>query len=88
MTPSSRLAFGKGYDHNWVLRGDAGQVRKAVELYEPKSGRLMTVYTDQPGMQFYSGNFLDGTATRKKWRCIPTPDRSLPGSPGLPGYAQ
>jgi aldose 1-epimerase len=60
-----QLAFGKGYDHNWVLRGKAGQVHKAVELYEPKSGRLMTVYTDQPGMQFYSGNFLDGTAKGK-----------------------
>jgi aldose 1-epimerase len=60
-----QLAFGKGYDHNWVLRGKAGQVRKAVELYEPQSGRLMTVYTDQPGMQFYSGNFLDGTAKGK-----------------------
>ncbi len=60
-----QLAFGKGYDHNWVLRGDPGQVRKAVELYEPKSGRLMTVFTDQPGMQFYSGNFLDGSAKGK-----------------------
>jgi aldose 1-epimerase len=63
--PYEQMAFGKGYDHNWVLRGTAGQVRKAVELYEPKSGRLMTVYTDQPGMQFYSGNFLDGTARGK-----------------------
>jgi aldose 1-epimerase len=60
-----QLTFGKGYDHNWVLRGADGQVRKAVELYEPKSGRLMTVYTDQPGMQFYTGNFLDGTAKGK-----------------------
>jgi aldose 1-epimerase len=60
-----QLTFGKGYDHNWVLRGNPGQMRKAVELYEPKSGRLMTVYTDQAGMQFYTGNFLDGTAHGK-----------------------
>jgi aldose 1-epimerase len=60
-----QLAFGNGYDHNWVLREGGGQVRKAVELYEPKNGRLMTVYTDQPGIQFYSGNFLDGTAKGK-----------------------
>jgi aldose 1-epimerase len=61
-----QLIFGKGYDHNWVIRNySKGKVRKAVELYEPKSGRLMTVYTDQPGIQFYSGNFLDGTAKGK-----------------------
>ena len=60
-----QLLFGKGYDHNWVLRNYTGKVRKAVELYEPVSGRLMTVLTDQPGMQFYSGNFLDGTIKGK-----------------------
>lgn len=60
-----QLLFGKGYDHNWVLRDRNGKVRKAVELYEPVSGRLMTVFTDQPGMQFYSGNFLDGTIKGK-----------------------
>jgi aldose 1-epimerase len=62
---SEQLTFGKGYDHNWVLRGGAGLVRKAAELYEPKSGRLMTVFTDQPGLQFYSGNSLDGSAKGK-----------------------
>lgn len=60
-----QLAFGKGYDHNWVLRNYDGKVSKAVELYEPVSGRLMTVLTDQPGMQFYSGNFLDGSIKGK-----------------------
>jgi aldose 1-epimerase len=61
-----QLIFGKGYDHNWVIRNyTKGKVRKAAELYEQKSGRLMTVYTDQPGVQFYSGNFLDGTAKGK-----------------------
>ena len=61
-----QLVFGKGYDHNWVIRNyTKGKVHKAAEVYEQKSGRLMTVYTDQPGLQFYSGNFLDGTAKGK-----------------------
>jgi len=59
------LAFGKGYDHNWVLRSGGGTVARAAELYESGSGRLMTVFTDQPGLQFYSGNFLDGSAKGK-----------------------
>lgn len=60
-----QLTFGKGYDHNWVLKNYDGKVNKAVELYESVSGRLMTIYTDQPGMQFYSGNFLDGSIKGK-----------------------
>jgi aldose 1-epimerase len=63
--PDEQLAFGKGYDHNWVLKGNAGRVRKVAELYEETSGRIMTVFTDQPGLQFYSGNFLDGSAKGK-----------------------
>ncbi|MEW6507132.1 MAG: aldose epimerase family protein [Bacteroidota bacterium] len=60
-----QLIFGKGYDHNWVLRNFDRNVNKAVELYEPVSGRVMTIFTDQPGMQFYSGNFLDGSIKGK-----------------------
>jgi aldose 1-epimerase len=61
-----QLIFGHGYDHNWVIKNySKGKVRKAAEVYEPKSGRVMTVYTDQPGLQFYTGNFLDGTAHGK-----------------------
>lgn len=62
---NEQLAFGRGYDHNWVLNNYDGKVRKVAELYEPRSGRLLTVFTDQPGLQFYSGNFLDGTAVGK-----------------------
>jgi aldose 1-epimerase len=62
---NEQMGFGRGYDHNWVLRNYDGKVRKAAELYEPGSGRLMTVSTDQPGLQFYTGNFLDGTAKGK-----------------------
>jgi aldose 1-epimerase len=63
--PDEQMSYGHGYDHNWVLRNYSGQVRKAAELYEPTGGRLMTVFTDQLGLQFYSGNFLDGTAKGK-----------------------
>ena len=62
---NEQLAFGKGYDHNWVLRSGGGTIAKAAELYDPESGRLMTVLTNQPGLQFYSGNFLDGSAIGK-----------------------
>jgi len=62
-----QLLLGKGYDHNWVLRDytETGQIYRAAELYELDSGRVMTVYTDQAGIQFYSGNFLDGSALGK-----------------------
>jgi aldose 1-epimerase len=87
-----QLQFGKGYDHNWVLRNGSGKVRKAAELYEPQSGRLMTVFTDQPGLQFYSGNFLDGTARgkngivygRRSALCLET--QGFPDSPNKPQF--
>ena len=47
-----------GYDHNFVLNGNAGQQRMAARLKDPESGRVMEIYTDQPAIQFYSGNFL------------------------------
>jgi aldose 1-epimerase len=50
----------RGYDLNYVLRGEAGKLRPAAEVSEPKSGRIMKVSTTEPGVQFYSGNFLDG----------------------------
>ena len=62
---NEQLALGLGYDHNWVLRNFDGKVRRAAELYDASSGRLMTVLTDQPGLQFYSGNFLDGSIKGK-----------------------
>ncbi|MBN1398256.1 MAG: galactose mutarotase [Bacteroidetes bacterium] len=60
-----QLKIAGGYDHNWVLNNYDKKVRAVAEVYEPKSGRLMTVLTDQPGVQFYSGNFLDGTRKGK-----------------------
>jgi aldose 1-epimerase len=60
-----QLKFGLGYDHNWVLNDYYKGVRLAADLYDPQSGRYMEVLTDQPGLQFYSGNFLDGSAIGK-----------------------
>jgi aldose 1-epimerase len=61
-----------GYDHNFVLdKGLFGAGKFAAELYDPKSGRVMKVYTDQPGIQFYSGNFLDGTLDGANGRTYP-----------------
>jgi aldose 1-epimerase len=65
-----QLRYGRGYDHNFVLNkgGDVpaqGQ-QLAARVYEPNSGRLMEIYTTEPGLQFYSGNFLDGSLRGKK----------------------
>ena len=60
-----QLAFGQGYDHNWVLNSRDGDLAAAATLYDPASGREMEVLTTEPGLQFYSGNFLDGSLTGK-----------------------
>ncbi|MBK7106235.1 MAG: galactose mutarotase [Ignavibacteriae bacterium] len=57
-----QLIYGKGYDHNWVLNNYDARVQKVATLYDSTSGRLMEILTDQPGLQFYSGNFLNGTS--------------------------
>ncbi|RDV11522.1 galactose mutarotase [Pontibacter diazotrophicus] len=54
---------GGGYDHNYVLNNTDDSLKKAATVYEPTSGRVMEVFTTEPGIQFYSGNFLDGTIT-------------------------
>jgi aldose 1-epimerase len=54
-----------GYDHNYIINGQAGELRPAAEVFEPESGRVLYVLTTEPGMQFYSGNFLDGSITGK-----------------------
>ena len=60
-----QMENGGGYDFNWVLNKPIGQMGLAASVFEPESGRAMEVYTDQPGMQFYSGNFFDGKTTGK-----------------------
>lgn len=60
-----------GYDHNFVLREGESGLRLAARLYEPRSGRLMEILTTEPGLQFYSGNFLNGTIVGKSGRPYP-----------------
>ncbi len=58
---NQQLKNGHGYDHNFVLNGKNGVMKLAAKVVDPKTGRILEVYTTQPGLQFYSGNFLDGT---------------------------
>lgn len=64
--PFDQLGFTGGYDHNFVLNNWDGSPRPAARLYEPATGRIVEVLTTQPGIQFYSGNFLDGSLVGKK----------------------
>lgn len=61
-----QLQYGHGYDHNWVLDHPKGELGFCAALYDPKSGRYLECYTDMPCMQFYTGNFLDGTQAGKE----------------------
>ena len=92
---NEQLAFGGGYDHNWVLnRGDAADdaLVLAARVVEPTSGRTLEVRTTEPGVQFYSGNFLDGRLTGKSGRpypfrggfCLET--QHFPDSPNQPAF--
>ena len=86
-----QLHLGRGYDHNWVLDG-SGKLAEAAEVYDPGSGRVLKVLTDQPGIQFYSGNFLDGSVKGKGgWAeqqhaalCLET--QHFPDSPNHPDF--
>jgi len=87
-----QLVFGGGYDHNWVLNGRPGALRQAATVYEPTSGRVMQVWTTEPGIQFYTANFLDGTLTGKSGKiyqkrnalCLET--QHYPDSPNKPKF--
>jgi aldose 1-epimerase len=63
--PDTVLQYGPGYDHNWVIKKPFGQMGLMARVSEPTSGRIMEVWCDEPGLQFYAGNFLDGTLTGK-----------------------
>ena len=82
-----------GFDHNWVLNKKGTSLDKVASLYEPTSGRYMEVFTTQPGLQFYSGNFLDGTLANTKGGkkyvqhaalCLET--QHFPDSPNQPSF--
>ena len=66
-----QLKFGKGYDHNWVLNKAGKGMTLAATVYERSSGRVMKVMTTEPGLQFYSGNFLDGSIKGKSGQDYP-----------------
>jgi aldose 1-epimerase len=85
------LKFGGGYDHAWVLENTKG-LRLAAKLKDPKSGRVMEVSTDQPAVQFYGGNFLDGTAVGKggvkyaKRTALCLETEGFPDAPNKPSF--
>jgi len=60
-----QLKFGNGYDHNWVINDYTGATRLMARVYEPTTGRVLEVFSSEPGLQFYTGNFLDGTLKGK-----------------------
>ena len=65
-TNNKQIEFGKGYDHCWVINNQSNGLRSVASAYHYESGRVLDVYSDLPGLQFYSGNFLDGTLKSKK----------------------
>ena len=89
---NEQIRFGLGYDHNFVLDRDGPGLERIATVYEPTSGRYLEVLTTEPGVQFYSGNFLDGTLTGKggvklDYRtgfCLET--QHYPDSPNQPDF--
>lgn len=87
-----QIKFGGGYDHNFVVNGSMGTLRPAARVVEPKSGRVMEVSTTEPGVQFYTGNFLDGSVKGKGGKaykrrygfCLET--QHFPDSPNQPKF--
>lgn len=90
---NEQLRNGNGYDHNWILdRESEGDIEFAASVYEPASGRFMEVFTDQPAMQFYSGNFFDGSMSGKYGKpmrhreSIALETQKYPDSPNHPDF--
>ena len=87
-----QLVLGHGYDHNFVINRQGDGMALAARVYEPTSGRVLEVSTTQPGVQFYTGNFLDGTVTGKQGHvynrryafCLET--QHFPDSPNHPEF--
>lgn len=87
-----QLNWGKGYDHNWVLNKTGGALALAATVYEPTTGRVLEVSTTEPGIQFYSGNYLDGAIKGKNGKdyprrsgfCLET--QHFPDSPNKPEF--
>ncbi len=86
-----QLKFGLGYDHNWVLNKTGADLTKAAEVHEAKTGRIMEVWTTEPALQFYTGNFLNGslkgkgkTYAHRGAFCMET--QHYPDSPNKPAF--
>ncbi len=87
-----QIRHGLGYDHTWVLDKPFGTLGLAARVYEPTTGRVLEAYTTEPGVQFYSGNFLDGSLTGKGGQvyaqrsgfCLET--QHFPDSPNQPQF--
>jgi aldose 1-epimerase len=90
--PDPQLQSGGGYDHNFVVRGTPGELRLAARVYDPGSGRVLEVLATNPGVQFYTGNFLDGSISGRSGRpyekrgafCLET--QHFPDSPNQPTF--
>jgi aldose 1-epimerase len=88
----SQLRFGRGYDHNFVLRGEDGAMRPAARLEDPRSGRVLEVLTTEPGLQVYAGNCLSGAVVGKGGRLYRQGDgisletQHFPDSPNHPSF--
>lgn len=89
----TQLLRGRGYDHNWVIsRTPSKQMREVARVHDPRSGRVMTLSSAQPGLQFYSGNFLDGTTVGKSGRVYRQGDafvlepQLFPDTPNQPAF--
>ena len=91
-TTHQQIVNGRGYDHNWLLNTNGDINAVAATLYDPTSGIQMTIYTDQPGVQFYAGNFLDGSFMGKKGVAYPLRSglcfetQHYPDSPNQPAF--
>jgi aldose 1-epimerase len=90
--PHPQLERGRGYDHNWVLDAGGGALAEAATLHDPASGRVMDVLTTEPGLQVYTGNFLDGSRLGTSGRphdfrtglCLET--QHFPDAPNHPNF--
>ena len=88
---NEQLKFADGYDHNWVLNGQAGDLRRVATVREVETGRVLEVFTTQPGVQFYSGNFLThvngkGGRIYKKRAGFCLETQHFPDSPNQPHF--
>lgn len=90
--PDEQLKFARGYDHNWVLNKKKAELSLATSVFEPVTGRVMEVLTTEPGIQFYSGNFLDASMKGKNGQDYPLRSgfcleaQHFPDSPNRPDF--